>query len=125
MSLKLVFLLKNFFTYQNDETSDLLLFTDQISSTLPNFTKHLDTLKKKPNSQSFRNTTRLSKRNLVNCERNDIDENEEFKSENFSFSKKNKLTDTDYLLIDNKSLIDDNKCESFSPSINDNNNQCI
>lgn len=62
-----------------------------ISTTLPTSISHIEYLKKNP----FSRQNRLSKRNLLNNEHNDIDENEEFKnnSEIFSYSsKKNKLS---------------------------------
>ena len=61
-----------------------------ISTTLPTNIAHTENLRK-----PFSRQSRLSKRNLLNNEQNDIDENEEYKntSDMFSFSsKKNKIS---------------------------------
>lgn len=93
---------------------------DNLSFTLP-IGKNLETLKKKASPRQ----KRLSKRNILNFDRNDIDENEEFiiNNENFPLSKKTKPDmnelSSNFLLLDEKNLNDEIKQESLTNNIDE------
>ena len=93
---------------------------DNLSFTLP-IGKNLETLKKKASPRQ----KRLSKRNILNFDRNDIDENEEFiiNNENFPLSKKTKPDmnelSSNFLLLDEKNFNDEIKQESLTNNIDE------